>query len=506
MRPVQLKHEGLKTYPTSIKLGTMRQLFIVFLLSIALAARAASEKPNVVFFLADDLGWTDLGCYGSSFYETPNLDRLAKEGMRFTQAYAACPVCSPTRASLLSGQYPARVGITDYIGGAAKGKLLPAEYLHRLPAGDARLPAMFHDQGYVTWHVGKWHLGGKGSYPTDHSFDVNVGGCEWGSPKHGYFSPWDNPVLPNGKPGEFLTDKLTDETVKLIHENKDKPFFLEYWSYAPHVPIQAPAELVNKYKEKLKRLGLDPKAGLVEGENFPTINKKKQHIVRRTVQSDPTYAALIENLDTNIGRVLKAIEEAGQADNTIVIFSSDNGGLATAEGSPTSNLPLSDGKGWMYEGGIREPLIVKWPGVVKADSISDVPVITPDFLPTLTEAVGGKLPTNATLDGVSFVPVLKGAADHLDRDAMYWHYPHYGNQGGTPGAAIRIGDWKLIQFFEDNHAELYNIKSDPSEKHDLAKEQPDRVHSMQTKLIDWQQQVGAKIPQRNPDYESEMKK
>jgi arylsulfatase A-like enzyme len=482
----------------------MRQLCIVLASLLALVAHAA-DKPNIVFILADDLGWTDLGCYGSSFYETPNLDRLAKEGMRFTQAYAACPVCSPTRASLLSGQYPARVGVTDYIPGGAKGKLLPAEFLHHLPIGAARLPSMLHEQGYVTWHVGKWHLGGKGFYPTDQNFDVNVGGCEWGRPVKGYFSPWHIVTLEDGKPGDFLTDKLTDESVKLIRENKGKPFFLQYWSYAPHTPIQAPKELVKKYEEKAKSLGLDPKAGLVEGELFPTVNKKTQHVVRRTVQSDPTYAALIENLDTNIGRLLKAIEDAGQADNTIVIFSSDNGGLSTAETSPTSNAPLLDGKGWMYEGGIREPLIVRWPGVVKAGSTTDVPITTPDFLPTLTEAVGGKLPKDATLDGISFLSVLKGA-DHLDRDAMYWHYPHYGNQGGTPGAAIRVGDWKLIQWFEDNHVELFNLKDDASEKHDLSKQEPDRVRALQTKLVDWQQQVGAKIPQRNPDYESEMKK
>lgn len=482
-------------------------LFALVLTIIAMSSSvlAQSKKPNILFVLADDLGWTDLSCYNSSFYDTPNLDRLAKEGMRFTQAYAACPVCSPTRASLLSGQYPARVGVTDYIPGGAKGNLLPAEFLHQLPIGEARLPMMLQEAGYVNWHVGKWHLGREPFYPTHQGFDVNVGGSMAGHPSHGYFSPWKLPNLTEGKDGDYLTDRLTDESVKLIKANKGKPFYLEYWSYAPHTPIQAPAELVKKYEEKAKRLGLDPKAGLVPGEFFPILNKQHQRVVRRTVQSDPTYAAMIENLDTNIGRLLKAIEETGQADNTIVIFSSDNGGLSTAESSPTSNLPLRDGKGWMYDGAIREPLIVKWPGVVKADSTTDVPVITPDFLPTLTEVVGGKLPEDATLDGVSFVPVLKGA-DHLDREAMYWHYPHYGNQGGTPGAAIRVGDWKLIQFFEDNHTELYNLKSDPGEHRDLSKEQPDRVRAMQTKLIDWQQRVAAKIPQRNPDYETEMKK
>jgi arylsulfatase A-like enzyme len=391
------------------------------------------------------------------------------------------------------------VGVTDYIPGGAKGKLLPADFLHHLPLGSARLPIMLHDAGYATWHVGKWHLGGPKFYPEEQGFDVNVGGCEWGHPKNGYFSPWNNPRLSNGKPGDFLTDRLTDESIKLIKANKDKPFYLQYWSYAPHVPIQAPADLVKKYEEKDKRLGLDPKAGLVEGELFPTVQKQDKHVIRRVVQSDPTYAALIENLDTNIGRLLKAIEETGQADNTIVIFSSDNGGLATAEGSPTSNLPLTDGKGWMYEGGIREPLIVKWPGVVKPDSTCDVPVITPDFLPTLAEATGNKIPGDATLDGISFVPLLKGA-DHLDREAMYWHYPHYGNQGGSPASAIRVGDWKLILFMEDNHCELYNLRADISEQHDLADKEPDRVQKMRTMLIDWQQKVGAKYPKPNPDF------
>jgi len=309
----------------------------------------------------DDLGWKDLGCYGSPFYETPNLDRLARSGMRFTDAYAAAPVCSPTRASIMSGKYPARVGLTNFIGGGAKGRLIDAPYIDHLPLDETSLAAALRAGGYATWHVGKWHLGGAPYHPDRHGFDVNKGGCHWGMPKHGYFSPWKIPTLDDGPEGAYLTDRLTDEAVTLIRTNDGRPFFLNLCYYAVHVPIQAKREKTEKFAAKARAAGLDTLETFREGDVFPCEHKKDKRIMRRLVQSDPAYAAMIESVDENIGRLLAAVEEAGQAENTVVIFTSDNGGLATAEGSPTCNAPLAEGKGWMYEGGTREPLIVRWP-------------------------------------------------------------------------------------------------------------------------------------------------
>jgi len=312
-----------------------------------------TKRPNMIFILLDDLGWRDLGCYGSPFYETPNLDRLAAEGMSFTNAYAAAPVCSPTRASILTGKYPATVGVTQYIGGHAVGKLCDVPYFHVLPMQEISLArALKEHGGYQTWHVGKWHLGERETRPEQHGFDVNLGGCGWGSPKHGYFSPYHCPALTDGPPGEYLTDRLTDEAMKLIASSGDassasggeKPFFLNLWHYAVHTPIQAPEALVEKYRRKAAALGLDKINAIEEGDFFPCEHKRTERIQRRRIQSDPAYAAMVENLDWNIGRLLQALEESGKAQETIVIFTSDNGGLATAEGSPTCNAPLAGGR------------------------------------------------------------------------------------------------------------------------------------------------------------------
>jgi len=325
-------------------------------------------KPNILFILCDDLGWLDLGCYGSSFYETPNLDQLAQRGMRFTNAYASCPVCSPTRASAMTGKYPATVGITQYIGGHNVGRLCDVPYFYRLPQSEYTIASALRDKGgYQTWHVGKWHLGPKREWPQHQGFDVNVGGCDWGLPQQGHFAPWGLPTLSEGADGEYLTDRLTDEAVKLIEQrDPDRPFFLNYWPYAVHTPIQAPEALVEKYRQKAKQMGIDQIEPFEEGEEMPTVQHRGQRVLRRKLQSDPVYAAMIENLDTNIGKLLDALDQAELGDNTLVLFTSDNGGLATKEGSPTCNAPLAEGKGWMYEGGTREPLIACWPGVVPA--------------------------------------------------------------------------------------------------------------------------------------------
>lgn len=454
-------------------------------------------KPNIIFILIDDMGWRDLGCYGSSFYETPNLDQMAAQGMLFTDAYAACPVCSPTRASILTGKYPATVSITNFIGGDAKGKLLDAPYLRQLPLDEKTIASALRENGYRTWHVGKWHLGGEPFYPQNHGFDVNVGGCHFGHPPT-YWSPYKIENLADGPEGEYLTDRLTDEAIALIATDDDAPFFLNFWHYAVHTPIQSPPELVEKYRAKAKALGLNEDGGMEEGEYFPTEHKKHERVKRRRFQSDPAYAAMVENLDCNIGRLLNALEKSGKAENTIVIFTSDNGGLATAEGSPTSNAPLNEGKGWMYEGGTREPLLVRWPSHVEAGSRCEVPVTSPDFFPTLAQIAGIETPEN--VEGESLLGLLTGEKDALQRDAIFWHYPHYGNQGGTPGSSIRAGDWKLIEFFEDGNIELYNLREDVEEARDVAASQPAIAARLSEQLRQWRESVEAKIPIRNPEW------
>lgn len=466
-------------------------------------------KPNILFILIDDLGWRDLTCYGSSFYETPHLDRLATEGMLFTDAYAACPVCSPTRASLLTGKYPATIGITDWIDWTGKwhpqrGRLIEAPYRKGLPESEVTVAQALREGGYRTWHVGKWHLGGRGHYPTDFGFDINVGGCEWGCPSKGYFSPWSIPGLPDAAAGTYLTDYLTDAAIRLIRAPDQRPFFLHLSHYAVHTPIQSPPELVAKYEAKARRLGLDQIVPLCSGEHFHTERMRESVVKHRLFQSDPAYAAMIENLDTNIGRVLQALEETGQTGNTLVIFTSDNGGLATGgfwkkEYAPTCNLPLQAGKGWMYDGGTREPYIVRWPGRVQSGAVCRSPISSPDLYPTLLEVAGLPLRPEQHVDGISFLPLLRGDSPN-DRGPIFWHYPHYANQGGEPGSSIRHGNWKLIEFFEDNRIELYNLAVDLSESVNVAAAHPEVVQDLHRRLAAWRRIVAAKIPEPNPAW------
>lgn len=466
------------------------------------------KKPNIIFILLDDYGWKDSTCYGSSFYETPNVDRLCAEGMKFTDAYASCPVCSPTRASVMTGKYPATVGITDWInwGGNShpiKGRLIDVPYLKDLPQSECTVAKALQAGGYATWHVGKWHLGGPGHSPDDHGFEKNVGGCEAGSPgRGGYFSPWSIPALRDVDvpEGTYLTDYLSDQVVDLVqNRDKDRPFFLNLWYYTVHTPIQAKEEKIKKYEAKKKAMGLDLVQTFEDGDFFPGGHKKEQRIKRRLVQSDPVYAAMIESMDEGIGKVLDVLEREGIADETVIIFTSDNGGLATSEGSPTCNAPLTEGKGWMYEGGTREPLIVKWPGVTRAGSVCEAPVTSPDYYPTVLEMAGLDPIPKQHCDGVSIAPLLRG--EKLDREAIYWHYPHYGNQGGTPGSSVRAGDYKLIEFFESGHVELYNLREDIGEENDLADELPEVRDRLKTMLHAWRDSVEAKIPEVNPDFE-----
>ena len=459
----------------------------------------ARAQPNLLFILIDDLGWRDLGCYGSSFYETPNLDRLARQGMRFTDAYASCPVCSPTRASIMSGKYPARVGVTQWIGGHAVGRLCDVPYMHCLPMSERSVATALRDAGYQTWHVGKWHLGDALTSPERHGFEVNVGGCGWGAPKHGYFSPWHCPAMEDGPKGQHLTDGLTDAAIELIRQRDTaRPFFLNLSHYAVHTPIEAPEPLVEKYRVKAKRLGLNDDEALEPGEYHPCEHKRTQRVMRRRFQSHATYAAMVEHLDAGIGRVLDELDAQGLAEETLVVFTSDNGGLATSEGSPTCNAPLSEGKGWMYEGGNRVCQVARWPGVVAAGVACDEPCTSPDWYPTLLAAGGVEAAPQQHVDGVSLLPLLRGEA--FERGPIYWHYPHYSNQGGTPAASVRDGDWKLIEFFEDGRLELYHLREDIGEAHNRRDAERPRTAALHGQLKRWQAEIEALIPKANANY------
>lgn len=467
----------------------------LFALVCLLSSWTEAAQPNVIFFLVDDLGQRDLGCYGSTFYETPNIDRLAKDGALFTDAYAACPVCSPTRAAIMTGQWPQRTGITDYIGAPTEPekwkrntKQLPAPYSDRLALDAPTLAKAMKSAGYATFFAGKWHLGPEGWWPENQGFDINMGGVDRGGPYGGkkYFSPYDNPRLPDGPDGEHLPDRLATETAKFIEANRDKPFFAYFSFYSVHTPLMARADLQKKYEEKRQRLGLNEKWG-----------REHERDVRLT-QDHAVYAAMVEAMDLAVGKVLAKLDELQLRENTLVIFTSDNGGLSTSEGWPTSNLPLRGGKGWIYEGGIREPLLMRWPASIKSGTIIKTPVSSPDFFPTLLEAASAKARPDQVLDGVSLLPLFQAKA--LPDRALFWHYPHYGNQGGAPSAAIRRGNHKLIEWLEDGRTELFDVAHDIAEQNDLASSQPELVKKLRAELHSMQKQVNAKFPIPNPAY------
>lgn len=452
------------------------------------------RRPNVLFILADDLGWRDLSVEGSTFYESPNIDRIANAGMRFTQGYAACQVCSPSRASIMTGKYPARHGITDYIGAAAgtdwkrNTRLLPADYARELASEDVTLAEAFREAGYRTFFAGKWHLGGEGSLPEDHGFEINFGGHHRGSPPGGFFAPYKNPKLEDGPPGESLPLRLGRETARFIDDHADVPFFAYLSFYSVHAPIQSTKALWSKYRQKAERMPT-PESRFIIDRTSPV----------RQVQDHPVYAGMIEAMDSAVGLALAALDRNGLMNNTIIVFTSDNGGVSAGDGKATSNLPLRGGKGRQWEGGIREPYYIVWPGVAKPGSTCDVPVIGTDFYPTLLDMAG--LPQRPTqhVDGVSLVPLLKGGT--IAERPLYWHYPHYGNQGGEPSAIIRDGDWKLIHYYEDGRDELYNLSQDPGEQSDLATAHPGRVTDLRGRLLTWLEETGAKRPVTNPNFD-----
>lgn len=436
----------------------------------------SDRKPNIVLIFIDDMGWVDAGCYGSKFFKTPNIDRLAAEGMRFTDGYSASPVCSPTRAALMTGKDPARLHLTSFSGTQGptpQQKLKPPTFEKRLTHDEAVIAKVLKSAGYVSACIGKWDLGGRPYFPEDHGFDVSFGAMGGGMvPTH--FYPWGGHWNVEGKEGEYLTDRLTEEAENFIEANKEKPFFLYLSHYAVHLPLEGKEEVIEKYQDKVK-----PDEG----------------------QNNPVYAAMMESVDDCVGRIMAKLEETGVADNTVLIFTSDNGGLDISElgyAPATSNAPLRDGKGRLYEGGIRVPLIVRWPGKVQAGSECAVPVSTYDFYPTMLD-IAGVEQKEQIVDGENIVPLLKGG-DGLERDAIYWHFPHYGNQGGAPGSAIRQDDFKLIKFYEDNNVELYNLGDDVGEKNNLADKMPEKAAVLRKKLEDWLKSVDAQMPTRNPDY------
>ncbi|HEV7351086.1 sulfatase [Telluribacter sp.] len=453
----------------------------------AATTSGASGKPNFIIILMDDLGWADVGFNGSTYYQTPNLDRMAARSVQFKQAYAPSPVCSPTRASLLTGQHPARLQITDWLPGRTdrpSQKMLRAQLLPELPLSATTLPEVLKGAGYTTAHIGKWHLGGEGHGPQQQGFDSNIAGNHSGSPTN-YFYPYRNrqtgkdqmPGLEQGTDGEYLTDRLTDEAEQFLAQQKGepglaRPFLLYLAHYAVHIPLRAKQDLIAKYQQKVPSEG---------------------------TQRNAIYAAMIESMDQSVGRILRKLEELGLDKNTVVIFTSDNGGLSVKEGPntpATSNYPLRDGKGYLYEGGIRVPLLVLLPGTRQQPFVSQVPVTLTDLYPTILDLAG--VESGGTTDGKSLVPLLRQGT--LPERPLYWHYPHYSNQGGRPGWAIREGDYKLIEYFEDHSQELFNLKADPSEQNDLLKQEPKRAALLTAKLHTWGKEVNAQMMKPNPEY------
>lgn len=463
-----------------IWMGEFVRWLLWSLLGIMPVAGAGTNlPPNIIVVLVDDLGWADLGCYGNRFHETPHLDALAGQGVRFTSAYSACTVCSPTRASLLTGKYPARLHLTDWIAGHPRphARLRVPPWTQQLPAPERTLPEALHPAGYVSASIGKWHLGGPGSYPEQHGFDLNAGGYERGQPPS-YHSPYRIPTLPEDPPGRFLTERETDDATTFIQTHRAQPFLLYLPHYAVHTPLAGKADVIAKYQAKRR----------VQGGT-----------------KNPVYAALLESVDDAMGRLRGQLKELQLEDRTIIVFTSDNGGLILGgTNAPTSNLPLRSGKGSPYEGGVRVPLIVYWPGNTPAGSICEAPVITPDLYATILGWAGVKPVAGQQIDGRDLRVLLQNPSRvprQLSRRSLFWHYPHYHPGGSTPYGAIRDGRYKLIEYFEDGRTELFDLEADPGEMREFGKDQPRVVTRLRGKLQAWRTSVGAQMPTPNPDYD-----
>jgi arylsulfatase A len=522
----------------SVSLALVVTLPVSALIAAAGPAQAVeSKKPNVIFFLVDDLGWSDVGCFGSTFYETPNIDKLAEQGVKFTDAYAACHVCSPTRASIMTGKYPATLNLTDWISGRGNTRfqvLLNAEKTVNLPSEETTIAEVLKGLGYETALFGKWHLG-KDTDPTEHGFDIhephsvnsNLGG-------RGYLKPGKIPGLDKG---DYVTDRLAELAAQYIDENKDKPFFIYMGHFSVHDPIQGRPDLVEKYKKKLA--SMPPQSGpdyILEGnpdsptypsraeldellelpEYADTYKSYPNDLVKvKQKQDNVQLAGMVESVDQSLGTLMAKLKEHGIEDNTIVIFMSDNGGMSAMNGTPksttvpkerlnrvtsSSNLPLRGAKGWLYEGGIRVPLIVKWPHHGQIGTVCDEPVISTDFFPTILEMVGVENKTK-DIDGKSFTRLVRG--EEMDRGPIYWHFPHYSNHGmQSPGGAIRDGDYKLLEYFENGTVQLFNLKDDIGEQNDLSKIEVDKTKELTAKLHQWRKEVDAQMMKPNPDYDA----
>ena len=452
----------------------------------------AVQRPNLILINVDDLGWKDLGCYGSDVYETPNIDKLARNGLKFTNAYSACAVCSPTRAAIMTGRYPARLGVTDWIRARFQGGKIPKD--KKNPSGwvgsknkkvlcpqnalwmeleEVTIAEKLKEDGYATCHIGKWHLGADDWYPEKQGFDENYGGCDYGQPPS-YFDPFKNKRLdgiyglPGKKQGQYLTDRECDEAVMFIKKNRQKKFFLNFANYAVHTPIQAKPSLLDKYKTKIQSLD--------------------------TKQKNAAYATMVESVDQAVGRIITILKEEGIFDRTLIIFTSDNGGLLGV----TNNAPLRSGKGFPYEGGIRVPLIIFWPDFINGGKVIDTPVSSIDFFPTLCSAAGIKNSTDKAVDGLNLLPLFRGE-NNIKRQSLFWHFPHYRGKI-NPYSIIRNGDWKLIKRYDGKPFELFNLKNDLSEKNDLSQDMPEKVKELNEEIMIWLLKTNAKVPRANPDY------
>jgi len=475
----------------------MRSLFCIVLLIFGTTLFGA-EQPNIVFILADDLGVTDIGAFNpDSFYETPRINRLAGEGMRFTSAYTACNVCSPTRYSIMTGKYPVRSGVTNFLAGTRSETFEPATLDLFMPLEEKTLGDAFKEAGYRTAYIGKWHLGDFNQYgPQQQGFGIVSGDGRYLTPEYQSIRFAQHPPISQGDPMiEIRTAQITDDALTVLdamNSMEKKPFLLYLSFYQVHVPLGASEKYVDPYRKKKAELKLE------DNDTLDFADEEQAHVTdeprkTRIRQNHEVYAGMVTQCDESVGRVLDKLDELGLRENTIVVFMTDNGGLATAEGSPTTNLPFRAGKGWNYEGGIRGPLIVRWPKSVKANTASDVPVITTDFYPTLLDLAGLPAQPQQHLDGVSFAPLLRGEATDLPQRDLFWHYPHYSNQGGFPSSAIRSGDYKLIQRLEDGRVHLYNLKNDIGERNDLADTMPEIVTGLRKRLNAWYKETGARF-------------
>ncbi|MFA8436873.1 MAG: sulfatase [Marinifilaceae bacterium] len=458
------------------------------------AQRELEKKPNVLFFLVDDMGWMDAGYQGSEFFETPNIDKLASEGVRFTNAYATHPRCVPSRYSLITGKYPARAQMP----GPGEGKLRPGDE-GKLKPEEVSLADAMKAGGYSTFFAGKWHLATSGTFPQDVGFDVNIAGGHAGSPIS-YFYPYNEgratgkkkPIegLEEGKKGEYLTDRITDETIKYLethcNSNPDQPFLAYVSHYAIHEPLQAKEEYIHKFREKLKTMRYEGPEFIEEGTGTTKMR-----------QDDPVYAAMIYSMDESLGHITQTLEKLGQLDNTIIIFFSDNGGLSNRGFRPrkvaTSNYPLRAGKGHLYEGGIREPLIVKWPGVTKAGTVLEAVVTGADFFPAILEMVNFPSQPEAHQDGQSFVWALKNQENPQADRAIFWHSPvsRPHATGDKDCSAVRKGDFKLIEWYDEDRVELYDLKHDLEERYDLSQKNPGKTKELRDLLKEWRKEVNA---------------